>query len=177
MKLTSNGRAIVFDFTGAEENLLTQFLSDLRGVPFTKWISGKSAEYSLMEFSERARMSHIKEMERACEKNDVELSKEVKTIFAEYAEKREEETRKLLQAEEERKKREKALSRLQHGCGWCLQLKLNANNQYFCGANGKPCATSATEMELKFEEWKLTKRFSKLTPFPNTECKYLEVLR
>ncbi|MBQ9728212.1 MAG: hypothetical protein IJV85_01305 [Clostridia bacterium] len=176
MKIECKGSQILIEIPPKETSERTAILSALSGVMFAGWSGADTIIYDTTLFSLGATASHLRMIELVAKGRGYDVSAEALGLMAKIKRKYAEEQEVERMIEQQRESRKTAISRLKNGCEFCGLLTWNGV-RYVCGGNDKPCATDPEEVERNFEEWKLTRVFKRLTPFPNNDCQYLEVLR
>lgn len=179
MRVDVLGRKIIVTVPDKSEGYKrSEAFAALREVHFHEWIDGNTVAISLDVHSEDSTISLVKRLETGARIYGAEISEEAQEIFDKYEELRRFKAEEKARAEEEKRKRNLAISKVRHGCYLCESLKWDGK-RWICEAHEKPCEQSMDEIELLFEEWKETgyTAFKRPTPFPVAECKYLEVLK
>lgn len=176
MRIWNEGAKLFIEVPEKGENDRSVFFSELSGVLFAGWQGENTVVYDTQTFSVRATAAQLRRIAFATNKRDYTVSDEARRLMQKIKRKDEEEREIEQMIKEQREARERALSKLKTGCGFCGLLSWDGD-KYVCGANGKPCATDNEEVERIFEEWKATKAYVRPTPFPNKECQYTEVLK
>lgn len=175
MKIDRNGDKLVIYLPSEGESRI-DFFHGTFGVFYQEWIDGNTPVFDTEVFSLSATAASCKLIQSVAKRLGFEITDGANALLEKIAEKHEEWMHAERIKEAERMARERAILRLKNGCGFCLSLSWNGK-AYICKKNEKPCATSAEEIERLFEEWKETKMYVRPTPFPNSECTEIEVLR
>lgn len=176
MRIERNGDRLFIEVPPKGENERTEVFSKLSNVLFAGWKDENTVIYDTTTFSIKTTAWQLRMIKEIAKSKGYSISDEASLLFAKIARKYEEEKEIERMVEEQRRTRETAISKLKTGCKFCGLLKWDGK-RYVCGANDIPCATDPEEAERNFEEWKITKVYSRLTPFPNNQCQYLEVLK
>ena len=176
MRIWKEGTALFIEVPEKGTNDRTAFFSELSDVLFAGWQNANTVVYDTKTFSVSATASHVQKIVCATEKRGYDISEEARLLLREIEQKREEEREVERMIKEQKRARETAIFKLKRGCEYCGLLSFDGE-KYVCGANGKPCVTDSEETERLFEEWKQTKVYTRPTPFPNKDCRYLEVLK
>lgn len=176
MRIWNEGAKLFIEVPEKDKNDRSVFFSELSGVLFAGWQDTNTVVYDTQTFSVRATAAQLRRIVWATSKRNYTVSDEARRLMQKIKRKDEEEREIGQMIEEQREARERALSKLKTGCGFCGLLSWDGD-KYVCGANSKPCATDNEEVERIFEEWKQTKVYARPTPFPNKECQYLQSLR
>ena len=176
MKIWNEGAKLFIEVPPKGENDRSAFFSELSGVLFAGWEDTNTVVYDTQAFSVRATATQLRRIVLATNKRNYTVSDEARRLMQKIKRKDEEEREIEQMIEEQRESRERAISKLKTGCGFCGLLSWDGE-KYVCSANGKSCATDNEEVERIFEEWKQTKVYVRPTPFPNKECQYTEVLK
>ncbi len=178
MRVRSENGRLLIDFAESDKKSRGDFFYALSEIPFAEWLGDTEIAYDPTLFSERSAYLHMRKIQNAAKTYKAELTEDAAELIERYREKYEACEAARLEQEMRQTERRRAQTKLQHGCGFCESLRWDhSKRRYVCKESGVACETSMLETEMLLEVWKESGVFRRNTPFPNRECKYLEVMQ
>ena len=174
MKIDRQGESLLLDVAN-KNGELSNFYYTLKGIPIHFVEENKIAYVFALRDDEQA-AKDLRLIKYLAQVHKVEITESALAVFEEYARKLDEIEKARKEAREKEHARNIAITRLKNGCGLCVHLKW-INGKGFCDYAKRFCKIDSEETERLFEEWKLTKRYVRATPFPVKECEYLEKIK
>lgn len=174
MKIDRQGESLLLDIAN-KNGELSNFYYELKGIPI-HFVEGNKIAYVFAVRDDEQAAKDLRLIKYLAQVHKVEITESAVAVFDEYARKLDEIVKAREEAKEKEHARNIAMSRLKNGCGLCPSIKW-IDGKGFCEYAKKFCKIDSEETERLFEEWKLTKRYSRPTPFPVNGCKYLEDIK